>query len=202
MRLLIAHIGGSRDRRGDRDRNLDGAKGRGGDQKFPPPRRDRDPSFRPPPRRRSPPRERSFSPLREGEPAAIPISQWPRKLNNWDVKPLGFDEMNAEEVKETGNFPPPLTHFHSQVLFQFSDILGCISCIFQHSGLFQLPCHGLRGAPMASVAIMAQNAIASMNGAELNPSLLNPTLARQQRRIFVANIPLDAEEVRGEIIFV
>ncbi|KAF9166058.1 U2 small nuclear RNA auxiliary factor 2 [Actinomortierella ambigua] len=46
---------------------------------------------------------REFSPMVD----VVPIDKRPRKLNNWDVPPAGYEDKTCAEVKALGIFPPP-----------------------------------------------------------------------------------------------
>ena len=51
-------------------------------------------------------RPRSRSPL-PNDPAMqniVPLHLRPRKLNNWDVPPYGYEHMTAEQIKQLGMF--------------------------------------------------------------------------------------------------
>ena len=53
---------------------------------------------------------------RSRSPSVLPIHKWKRKLNNWDVKPPGYEGMTAKQVKDTGKskfyFKEDCTHLH------------------------------------------------------------------------------------------
>lgn len=44
---------------------------------------------------------------RSPSPEVPPISQWPRKLNNWDFQPPGYEHLTAQQAKMSGLFPVP-----------------------------------------------------------------------------------------------
>ncbi|KAF9975701.1 U2 small nuclear RNA auxiliary factor 2 [Actinomortierella ambigua] len=92
----------------ERDRHHDRERDRSRDRR---PREDRyrDISGRESSSRR---RSRSGSPRggREYSPMVVdvvPIDKRPRKLNNWDVPPAGYEDKTCAEVKALGIFPPP-----------------------------------------------------------------------------------------------
>jgi hypothetical protein len=95
------------DRGGDRDRRRSPPR----EFRRPAPRRSRSP---PPFRRRSPPPRdrdrgergggRAHGTVQYSPPPAdiVPLHLRTRKLNNWDVKPAGYDSITAEQAKATG----------------------------------------------------------------------------------------------------
>ncbi|KAK1833829.1 hypothetical protein QBC39DRAFT_41042 [Podospora conica] len=93
--------GGARRRdRGERDPTDDrrrgpggGGFGRGGDRE-----RDRQRSASPPPKKREPTPDLTD---------VIPILERKRRLTQWDIKPLGYDNVTAEQAKLSGMFPLP-----------------------------------------------------------------------------------------------
>jgi hypothetical protein len=61
----------------------------------------------------------------DGEVTILPIDEWPRKLKHWDVAPLGFDGMTAEQVKATGKLV-----FLCPIFFYFLALIySCSYCL-------------------------------------------------------------------------
>lgn len=54
-------------------------------------------------RSRSPRRSRQKSPD-EPIPNLVPLHERPRKLNYWDQKPKGYEQLTADQAKATGNY--------------------------------------------------------------------------------------------------
>ena len=89
----------------------------------------------------------------------LPLSKWPRRLNNWDFKPPGYEHMTAQMAKISGLFPLPGSGMRS-------------AGIIENSG------NGGDGTDPAAYG-----------------ATMNPNSTRQQRRIYVGNIPSGASEV-------
>ncbi|KAK0751677.1 hypothetical protein B0T18DRAFT_74699 [Schizothecium vesticola] len=92
--------GGARRRdRGERDPTEDRRRGGGGGPGRDREReRDRQRSASPPPKKREPTPDLTD---------VIPILERKRRLTQWDIKPLGYDNVTAEQAKLSGMFPLP-----------------------------------------------------------------------------------------------
>lgn len=110
-------------------------------------------------RRESP----SRSSLRAKSRSITPLHKKKRKLQNWDVRPIGYDGMTAEEVKMTGHFPLP----------------GQITALKLAGAL------GVTGDPSLGFATSFVQAAHCASG----PAAQNMAMIRQTRRLYVGNIP-------------
>lgn len=110
-------------------------------------------------RRESP----SRSSLRAKSRSITPLHKKKRKLQNWDVRPIGYDGMTAEEVKATGHFPLP----------------GQITALKLAGAL------GVTGSPSHGFATSFVQAAHCASG----PAAQNMAMIRQTRRLYVGNIP-------------
>ncbi|KAI9297383.1 hypothetical protein K502DRAFT_300915 [Neoconidiobolus thromboides FSU 785] len=109
---------------------------------------------------------RSRSARRGKSRSITPIHKKKRKLQLWDVRPAGYEGMTAEEVKATGHFPLP----------------GQITALKLAGALGGA---GDTGFPTPFSVI--PNAISGQ-------AAQNLAIVRQQRRIYVGNIPLAITE--------
>ncbi|KAI0226343.1 hypothetical protein L0F63_003005 [Massospora cicadina] len=110
-------------------------------------------------RRESP----SHPALRARSRSVTPLHKKKRKLQNWDVRPVGYDGMTAEEVKATGHFPLP----------------GQITALKLAGAL------GVTGSPSNGFAASFLQAAHCASG----PAAQNMAMIRQTRRLYVGNIP-------------
>jgi splicing factor U2AF subunit len=102
-------------------------------------------------------------------PGTIPLNKRPRKATRFDIPPAGYENVSAEQAKATGQF--------------------------------LLPCH-------KAVAKMAPGNMVPPGGAGyrnkenynnnnmMNTLGLTPHQLRQQRRLYVGNLPVEVNEVR------
>ncbi|ORX95524.1 hypothetical protein K493DRAFT_219056 [Basidiobolus meristosporus CBS 931.73] len=113
---------------------------------------------------------RSPSRSRQRSPSVTPLHKRPRRLQNWDVAPPGYEGMSAQEVKATGHFPLP-----------------------GHTT-------GLGGTSVHPFGLLAQQAIygamdpSKVSQGAAGPAAQNASLARQSRRLYVGNIPYGINE--------
>ncbi|KAJ9076851.1 hypothetical protein DSO57_1022294 [Entomophthora muscae] len=166
----------SRDRnrergRSDRDRDRDRRDRRERDRSRPRHREERsygsevkkEEGGRPPRETRGRRESPGQQPLRARSRSITPLHKKKRKLQNWDVRPVGYDGMTAEEVKATGHFPLP----------------GQITALKLAGAL------GVTGSPTGGFAASFLQAAHCASG----PAAQNMAMIRQTRRLYVGNIP-------------
>ncbi|KAJ3213484.1 hypothetical protein HK099_007363 [Clydaea vesicula] len=110
-------------------------------------------------------RRRERDKERVKERSISPINLRKPKLKNWDLPPPGYDGMNVAQVKATGHFPLPGQPSRTGAS-------AVVPLPFIH--------HKLQDGTASAATI---------------PIALNPTIAKQSRRLYVGGIPDNANEM-------
>ncbi|CAG8554815.1 11178_t:CDS:2 [Ambispora leptoticha] len=143
--------------------------------------------------RRSRRKSRSLSPRRYSPSAryrsrsrsVTPINKRPRKLNNWDVPPPGYEGMTSEQVKATGHFPLPGQ--------------AAVGATIKPPSAPETPLIHIPGMDPNRAALMMGMTHElpprpKVSQGAAGPVAQTASLARQARRLYVGNIPYGIDE--------